>query len=66
MADTTVHAIAALIASSANVDDSGHNSRTESTAMVASSSPTRGATKMVEGENPRTHRLLQEDDRDQK
>jgi hypothetical protein len=52
MADTTVHAIAALIASSANADDSGHDSRTESTAMVASSSPTRGATKMVEGKIP--------------
>jgi hypothetical protein len=50
MADTTARAPAALIASSANTDDSGHDSRTESTAMAASSSPTRGATKMAEGE----------------
>jgi hypothetical protein len=52
MADTTVHAPAALVASSANVDDSGHESRTESTTMVASSSPTRGTTKTAEGEIP--------------
>jgi hypothetical protein len=50
MADTTVHAPAALVASSANADDSGHDSGTESTTMVASSSPTHGATKMAEGE----------------
>jgi hypothetical protein len=52
MADTTIHAPAAPVAPSANADDSGHDSRVESTAMVASSSPTRGATKMVEGEIP--------------
>ncbi len=52
MADTTARAPAALVASSANADDSGHNSRTESTAMAASSSPTRGAAKMAEGEIP--------------
>jgi hypothetical protein len=52
MADTTVHALAALVASSANADDSRHDSRTESTTMAASSSPTHGATKMVEGEIP--------------
>jgi hypothetical protein len=52
MADTTARAPAALIASSANADDSGHDSRMESTAMAASSSPTRGATKMAEGEIP--------------
>jgi hypothetical protein len=34
---------------SANVDDLGHDSRTESTTMATSSSPTRGATKMAEG-----------------
>jgi hypothetical protein len=50
MADTTIHAPTALVASSANADDSGHDSGMESTAMAASSSPTRGATKMVEGE----------------
>jgi hypothetical protein len=50
MADTIVHAPVALIASLANAGDSGHDSGMESTAMVASSSPTRGATKMVEGE----------------
>jgi hypothetical protein len=52
MADTTVHAPAALFASSANADDSGHDSGTKSTAMTASSSPTRGATKMAEGGIP--------------
>jgi hypothetical protein len=52
MADTTVHAPAVLVASSANADDSGHDSGMKSTAMVASSSPTRGATKMVEEEIP--------------
>jgi hypothetical protein len=52
MADTTVHAPAALIASSTNAGDSGHDSGTESTTMAASSSPTRGATKMAEGEIP--------------
>jgi hypothetical protein len=52
MTDTTIHAPAALVASSANADDSGHDSGTKSTAMVASSSPTHGATKMVEGEIP--------------
>jgi hypothetical protein len=52
MADTTVHAPAAIVASSVNIDDSGHNSWMESTTMVASSSPTRGATKMAEGEIP--------------
>jgi hypothetical protein len=50
MADTTIHAPAAPVAPSANADDSGHDSGAESTAMVASSSPTHGATKMVEGE----------------
>jgi hypothetical protein len=50
MADTTVHALTALIASSANADDSGHDSGMESTAMETSSSPTHGATKMAEGE----------------
>jgi hypothetical protein len=50
MADTTVHVPAALAAPSTNADDSGHDSRVESTAMSASSSPTCGATKMAEGE----------------
>jgi hypothetical protein len=52
MADTTVHTPAALVALSANADDSGHNSGMESITMATSSSPTRGATKMVEGEIP--------------
>jgi hypothetical protein len=52
MADTTVHAPAALVASLVNADDLGHDSGTESTVMVASSSPTRGTTKMAEGEIP--------------
>jgi hypothetical protein len=52
MADTTARAPAALIASSANADDSGHDSGTESTTMIASSSPTHGAAKMAEGEIP--------------
>jgi hypothetical protein len=50
MADTTVHAPAAPVASSTNADDSGHDSGAESTVMVASSSPTHDSTKMVEGE----------------
>jgi hypothetical protein len=50
MADTTVHAPVALVTLSANADDSGHNSGMESTAMAASSSPTRGTTKMAERE----------------
>jgi hypothetical protein len=49
MTDTTVHA---PVASSANADDSGHDSGTESTAMAASSSLTRGTTKIAEGEIP--------------
>jgi hypothetical protein len=52
MADTIVHASVALIAPSANADDSGHNSRAESTVMAASSSSTYGATKMADGEIP--------------
>jgi hypothetical protein len=52
MADTTVHAPVALVASSANADDSRHDSWMKSTAMAASSSPTHGATKMAEGEIP--------------
>jgi hypothetical protein len=47
MVDTTVHALAAPLASA---DDSGHNSGAESVAMAASSSPTLGATRMAEGE----------------
>jgi hypothetical protein len=50
MPDTTVHAPAAPVAPSANVDDSGHDSGVKSTVMTASSSLTRGATKMAEGE----------------
>jgi hypothetical protein len=49
MSDTTVHAPAAPVAPSANTDNSGHHFRAESTAMTTSSSPTRGATRMVEG-----------------
>jgi hypothetical protein len=50
MADTTARSPAALVTSSANTDDSRHDSGTESTVMAASSSPTRGAAKMAEGE----------------
>jgi hypothetical protein len=53
MADSTARAPTALIASSANADDSGHDSRIESTVMAASSSPTRGTAKMAEGEIPK-------------
>jgi hypothetical protein len=49
MADTTVHAPAALVAPSASADDSGHDSGAKSAAMTASS-PTRGATRMAAGE----------------
>jgi hypothetical protein len=47
MADPT-----ALIASSTNADDSGHDSGMESTTMVASSSPTCDTAKMAEGKIP--------------
>jgi hypothetical protein len=50
MPDATVHAPTALVALSANADDSRHDSRAESTMTVASSSPTCGATEMAEGE----------------
>jgi hypothetical protein len=40
----------AFITLSTNTDNSGHDSETKSTAMAVSSSPTRGAAKMVEGE----------------
>jgi hypothetical protein len=50
MADTTVHAPAAPVAPSASAEDSGHDFEAESAVMVASSSPTRGATRMAEGE----------------
>jgi hypothetical protein len=52
MADTTVHAPAAPVASSASTDDSGHDSEAKSAAMAASS-PTRGATRMTVGEIPK-------------
>jgi hypothetical protein len=52
MADTTIHAPATPVAPSASTDDSGHDSRVESVVMVASSSPTRGATRMVKWEIP--------------
>jgi hypothetical protein len=39
-----------LFAASANAEDSGHDSGMESTAMATSSSPTRGAAKIAEGE----------------
>jgi hypothetical protein len=45
VADTTIHAPAAPVAPSANVDDSGHD--------PASSSPTRGATIIAKGEIPK-------------
>jgi hypothetical protein len=51
MADTTVHAHVAPVAPSASADDSGHDFGAESAAM-ATSSPTRGATRMAVGEIP--------------
>jgi hypothetical protein len=68
MVDTIVHAPAALIASSANTGDSGHDSGMESTVMATSSSPTRGAIKMTKGEIPELTGLFKktvmtEDDR---
>jgi hypothetical protein len=50
MADTTVHASAVPVTLSASADDLGHDSRVESAAMAASSSPTCGATRMAKGE----------------
>jgi hypothetical protein len=52
MADTTVHDPVAPVAPSVNDNDSRHDSGVESTAMAASSSPTRGTTKMANGEIP--------------
>jgi hypothetical protein len=49
MTGTTIHAPAAPIAPSANADYSGHDSGAKS-AVMADSSPTRGATRMVKGE----------------
>jgi hypothetical protein len=51
MADTIVHAPVAPVAPSASADDLGHDSGAESTAM-ATSFPTRGATRMTMGEIP--------------
>jgi hypothetical protein len=53
MADTTVHDPATPVAPSVNDDDSGHDSRAKSVAMVASASPTRGTTTMADGEIPK-------------
>jgi hypothetical protein len=52
MANTNVHAPAAPVALSASAYDSGHDSGAESIVMMTSSSPTRGATRMVKGEIP--------------
>jgi hypothetical protein len=52
MADTTIHDPAPLVAPSINDEDSGNDSRVESIAMVTSSSPTRDAAKIVDGEIP--------------
>jgi hypothetical protein len=49
MADTTVHAPAAPVAPLASAEDLGHDSGVESAAM-ATSYPTRGATRMAVGE----------------
>jgi hypothetical protein len=49
MANTTVHA---PVAPSASAYDSGHDSMVESIVMMTSSSPTRGAARMVKGEIP--------------
>jgi hypothetical protein len=66
MDDTTVRASAAPVAPSVIADDSGHDSGAESATMAASS-PTRGAIRMeAGGGDSRTHRLLQEDDRDRR
>jgi hypothetical protein len=46
------HAPGALVAPPASADVSGHDSRAESIAMAASSSPTRCATRMAEEEIP--------------
>jgi hypothetical protein len=50
MADTTIHAPATPVTPSTSADDLRHDSGAESTTMAASSSPTRGATRMTEGE----------------
>jgi phosphatidate phosphatase APP1 len=50
MANTTVHAPVAPVAPSASAYDSGHDSMVESIVMMTSSSPTRGAARMVKGE----------------
>jgi hypothetical protein len=52
MVDTTVHAPAAPVAPSVSANDSGHDSGAKSATMATSSSPTRGATRMVKGEIP--------------
>jgi hypothetical protein len=52
MANTTIHDPTAHVAPSVNDDDSRHDFGVKSTAMVASSSPTHGATKIVDEEIP--------------
>jgi hypothetical protein len=52
MADAPARRPSSPIAPSINDDDSGYNSMTESAAMATSSSPTRGAVKMTDGEIP--------------
>jgi hypothetical protein len=50
MADATIHDHAPLVAPLVNDEDSGNDSEAESVAMTTSSSLTRGAIKMADGE----------------
>jgi hypothetical protein len=52
MADATIHDLAPPVAPSVNSEYSWNDSRVESIAMTTSSSPTRGAAKMADGEIP--------------
>jgi hypothetical protein len=52
MADATIHDLAPPVAPSVNNEYSWNDSRVESIAMTTSSSPTRGAAKMADGEIP--------------
>jgi hypothetical protein len=52
MADAPARRPSSPIAPSVNDDNSGYNSAIESAAMATSSSPTRGAAKMADGEIP--------------
>jgi hypothetical protein len=63
MTDAPARRPSSPIAPSINDDNSGYNSMTESAAMATSSTPTRGAVKMANGEIPELKTTVTEEDR---